>query len=346
MNLALQHFRPVLTLLGALGILLAAFGLIGCGTTPHADKAAGPEASQAQPGLSAQARFELDRKAILGMVGEYKVRFDFHEIMPVRQGYELAEPYHSEATELVKVISDTGSFISLQHLLVVWTEGKPHVVKHWRQDWQYEGTEMYRFAGENRWLPTSVAEADARGAWVQSVFQVDDSPRYWGVGRWSHADGVSTWSAESNRPLPRRESTRRSDYQIVGGVNTHIITPQGWVHEQRNRKIDIHNDQSPVIALEIGVNTYTKTDQVDFAAANEYWEKTRAYWQQVRAEWQEVYAQREPIELADRVRGDTMSTHFFDLSDLYWGKPDASQAREQIREIIKAFLTRPAVARQ
>jgi hypothetical protein len=316
-------YRPLTTLAAAAAVIAAALGMFGCAS-----------------------KFERDRAAILGMAGEYEVTFEFEEIEAVRDGYELAEPYKTGATELVKVIADEGEFISLQHLLVVWMDdGEPHVIKHWRQDWTYEGTQMYDFAGENRWNPTTISPADAEGAWVQSVYQVDDSPRYWGIGKWEHERGVSTWSAPTNRPLPRREHTKRDDYQIVGAINTHIVTADGWVHEQLNRKIDIHNEASPVIAIEEGLNTYTKTGEVDFSEAEEFWENSEKYWAEVRAVWADVFAKRQPIKLEERWRGDTMFTHLFDLADLYWGEEDVSEARGEVREIIDQFLSRPVAQR-
>src|SRR5690606_21853417 len=113
-----------------------------------------------------------------------------------------------------------------------------HVVKHWRQDWQYEGAKGYDFQGENVWEPTTYSKAQARDGWMQSVYQVDDSPRYWGVGQWVHRDGVSTWTSSlTNRPLPRREFSKRSDYQVLAAINTHVVTDDGWMHYQSNYKL-------------------------------------------------------------------------------------------------------------
>lgn len=286
-----------------------------------------------------------DRDAILAMAGTYKVSFDFEETVALRAGYELKDPYHSEADELVIVIKDEPTFISLQHILVVRHDGETHVVKHWRQDWRYEETRGYDYAGDNTWRPQAYSDAQADGAWVQSVYQVDDSPRYWGIGRWQHRDGVSTWtSSTTNRPLPRREHSVRDDYSILAAVNTHVVTKNGWVHYQHNHKLDPSNKDQPVIALESGVNRYIKTPDQGFDKAHEYWQKTAPYWQEVRAAWNDVFAKRETVKLANRVQGDTLFTHLFDLSDLYWGKPDASAARPEINTIINAFMQPEQVA--
>lgn len=334
-------FHPVLTALGALAVLLAATGMIGCSAT---QTAGGACADCADCETAVANRFEQDRKAILGMAGEYDVTFDFQETMAIRDGYELKKPYHSEASELVVVVEDTDEFISMQHLLVVKHGDKTHIVKHWRQDWRYQGTAGYDFEGNNVWQPITYSDGEAEGAWVQSVFQVDDSPRYWGVGRWQHRDGVSTWSAATHRPLPRREITKRSDYKVLGAVNTHVVTDSGWMHYQHNRKIDKDHATQPVIAIESGVNTYKKTTQTDFSAAKEYWDKTAPYWAQVRAAWSDVYGKQQTLRLKSSWKGYKMYTHFFDLADLYWGKADASKARAEIDKLISAFNDTEQVA--
>jgi len=337
-------FRPLLTLAAALAVLAAAGGLLGCSSTQTAQADAGTDdqfavavACEECETADKQTKFEQDRAAILGMAGEYDVTFEFEETMALRDGYELKEPYKSQASELVKVIKDTGETISMQHLLVVGHGDEQHVIKHWRQNWEYQADAGYEFQGENVWQPITFDDEQAEGAWVQSVYQVDDSPRYWGVGTWEHRDGVSTWSAATNRPLPRREFSKRDDYQVLGAVNTHVVTDAGWMHYQSNYKLDKKAETEQVIALESGVNTYAKTDSTDFTKANEYWDKTAAYWQEVRDAWSQVYAERETIELANRWKGDKMYTHMFDLADLYWGKDDASEARPRINEVIAAF---------
>ena len=85
-----------------------------------------------------RAHFERDRETILAMAGDYKVRFDMQESTPWMAGYEPLDRKISGGHESVRVIEDTGTKIVLQHLLVVGAEGEEFVIKHWRQDWEYE----------------------------------------------------------------------------------------------------------------------------------------------------------------------------------------------------------------
>ncbi|MEM1355550.1 MAG: DUF6607 family protein [Planctomycetota bacterium] len=342
-------YRPILTLASAAMVLAALFGLLGCTSAQTVATSGDPESSCSDCSgcatLSAKEKFEQDRRAILAMAGEYRVTFEFEETMAVREGYELKEPYTTGAHEMVVVAEDTGTRIALQHLLVVGHGGQTHVIKHWRQDWEYQVTEGYSFQGDNEWEPATIEAGQAPGVWMQSVYQVDDSPRYWGAGQWVHRDGVSTWTGSlTNRPLPRREYTKRSDYQILGAVNTHVVSEGGWMHYQSNYKLDTQNAEQPVIALESGTNTYRKTEDFDFSAAEEYWENTHAYWAVVREAWSEVYAERETVKLRKTWRGDPMFSHIFDLADEYWGEEDPAEARAKIDAVISEFMKPDAVA--
>ena len=251
------------------------------------------------PGLSA---LERDRRAILAMAGTFRTTFDFLEVMGFRGAYTPDRPYQSWGTEYVYVVRDEPRFISLQHLLVMFMQGDggkvagPFVTKHWRQDWRYEDREMLTYRGRLTWARERVAPADARGAWTQAVYQVDDSPRYEAVGRWEHFAGVSTWrSATTWRPLPRREWSVRHDYDVLIGANAVTITPTGWVHEEDNLKVALDGAAGPGTALakEIGLNRYERVLDFDDGAGRRYQERTEPFWAEVRRAWADV-ARRHP----------------------------------------------------
>jgi hypothetical protein len=136
------------------------------------------------------SKFERDRRAILAMAGGYRTSFDFLEVAGFTKGFKPDRPYQSWATEKIYVLEDRGDFMSLQHLLVMLfldKEGKvqgPFVTKHWRQDWQYEPADQLLYRGNNTWERVEVSQDDRPKVWRQSVYQVDDSPRYSGVARW------------------------------------------------------------------------------------------------------------------------------------------------------------------
>ena len=255
------------------------------------------------PGLTA---FERDRVAILAMAGEFRTSFDFLEIAGFTPAYQPTRPYRSWGTEKVYVIEDRGDFISLQHVLVMrirgadGTDGPPIVTKHWRQDWRYEPHEVLVYRGRHTWERIAVDPATRRGAWSQTVYQVDDSPRYGDVGRWQHEANYSAWtSGEGWRPLPRREFSVRDDYDVLVGTNRHVILPRGWVHEQANNKRRLGTPEQPaaVLARELGINRYERIRDFDFTPGDRYLGATAALWQAVRAEWDALAGRGQPLRL-------------------------------------------------
>src|SRR6185295_13483668 len=202
-----------------------------------------------EPGLSA---LERDRRAILAMAGPYRVSFDFLEVVRFDPRLKPDAPYQSWGTEYVFVSEDRGEFIALQHVLVMRMQlengavGEPMVMRHWRQEWRYQPDSLLAYEGANTWARRPLSEDQRGGVWVQSVFQVDDSPRYAARGRWQHSDGASTWiSDETWRPLPRREFSVRKDYQVLVGTNRHTITANGWVQEENNLKLALDGPGKP-----------------------------------------------------------------------------------------------------
>ena len=286
------------------------------------------------------ASFEQDRESILAMTGDYKVTFDFTETVPFIEGYVLKDPKLSGGHESVRVIEDRGDFISLQHLLVVGPDDAPVVVKHWRQDWQYEPARVLTFIGGNAWEWRDVPASARAGTWSQTVYQVDDAPRYGAVATWTYEDGIAEWTpAHEWRPLPRRDMTTRDDYHAVDAVNRHVITPWGWVHEQDNSKLML--DGSPrVLVREVGVNTYRAFGDYPVSAAEEYWDGTAAFWAGVRAEWDRIAA--ENARFAITIKGETEDL-YMPLLDLAGavkdGEKDLEPALVEAREVINSFVT-------
>lgn len=309
-------------------------------TTPRIAALAALSCAAALPALAQDSAFEKDRDAILAMAGDYKVTFDFRETVQLTEGYALKEPKLSGGYEIVRVIEDTGEFISLQHILVVGPEGEEFPIKHWRQDWTYEPTEVLTFIGGNAWEMRAVSEEDADGAWAQEVYQVDDSPRYGAVGGWSHENHVSQWTPPAEwRPLPRRDMTTRDDYDAVLAVNRHTITPGGWVHEQNNSKLVLDADPN-VLVREIGVNTYRKDDGFPVEVGDTYWNATKDYWAGVRDAWEALEASGEPFGLTMQGEPEALYQPLLELAgEVEEGTKPAEDAISEARSVITEFTT-------
>ncbi|KWV92099.1 DUF6607 family protein [Erythrobacter sp. YT30] len=269
---------------------------------------------------AAKAAFEADRQTILSMAGDYKVTFDMQESTAWMEGYEPLDPKKSGGYESVRVVEDTGTKIVLQHLLVVGSEDDPYVVKHWRQDWEYEPEQILTYEGGDTWELTDVPEAMRAGRWSQTVYQVDDSPRYAGWGEWETSLGVKRWRSNwTTRPLARRDAVRDPIYDRYVGINRHQITPTGWIHWQDNTKMMPDTDGSgemvPVVQ-EYVLNTYERFDDYNVAAADSYWGKTEGYWQAVRDKWDEVAAANNGIRIEQEANvGTSIAGELLKLAD-------------------------------
>lgn len=293
--------------------------------------------------------FERDRRAILAMAGGYRASFDFLEVEGYTAGYTPAKPYQSWGTEYVYVIEDRGSFISLQHVLVMEILGEdgevmgPFVTKHWRQDWTYEDDAILHYRGYGRWERRTLDDDTRRGTWSQAVWQVDDSPRYEGYGRWRHEGDFSVWESEATqRPLPRREFSVRDDYQALYGTNIHTITPEGWTHRQDNLKAVLSDTgaRDHFLAREYGVNRYQRITGFDFSPGDEYLQRTAPFWAEVRAIWDEIVEQHPRFVLAGEVDGEKMFSPLFAYAEEQVDENfDPAEGRAEARAIIERYLT-------
>lgn len=293
----------------------------------------------------APSRFEQDRQAILAMAGDYRVRFDMRETIAFLPGYDPLAPKTSGGHEVIRVIEDSGDRISLQHMLVAEHDGETFVIKHWRQDWVYQPETVLTYYGPDQWTLTEVPAPQRAGAWSQTVWQTDDSPRYGGVGRWSYDNGVAQWESDVTlRPLARRDAVRHPDYDRYVGTNRHALTPTGWVHLQDNVKLGpVEGDGEGLAAFvhEDVVNTYTRFDGYEVAAADAYWAATRDYWAQVRAAWDEAIAASDGVHVDEEAEwGSVVSQRLMELADqVDDGEVDTATAAATARGLIRAATT-------
>jgi hypothetical protein len=261
------------------------------------------------------------------MAGDYRVTFDFLEIADFPPDAKRDKPYQSWGTERIYVDNDTGSAISLVHILemrIVQDDGStsdPIVTKHWRQTWQYEPKELVEYKGRERWDRRKLSSEERKGGWSQTVYQVDESPRYASVGRWNHSSSFSTWlSGDTWRPLPRREWSVRKDYQVLLGTNRHTITPTGWLQEENNLKAVLTPDRTidaanPYVAREYGVARYSRISGGDFAAADEYYQRTRHFWGNVLTAWHVLFRDHSQISLRAPVDQAGLFQKLFEYAD-------------------------------
>ncbi|PKV49246.1 hypothetical protein ATE84_1266 [Aquimarina sp. MAR_2010_214] len=281
---------------------------------------------------NAQSKKVQDKNAIKKMCGCYEVTFNFAETFQYSKDslYKPSKTKVASALEWAQLIEDDKNKVSIQHLLQVGDPSKPHIVKHWRQDWIYQNTNFYMFNGNNSWNYESKSASEVKGQWTQKVYQVDDSPRYEGSATWVHVDGKSFWENRTDAPLPRREYTKRSDYNVTVRGNRHEITKNGWVHDQNNDKVIREAGKADVIlAKEKGYNTYVKVDDSKCKAAANWWKENNQKWALVRNKWENVYGRNADLVLEAKVDNKPLYKHLFS---------DENIKEKDINKVIESFV--------
>jgi hypothetical protein len=293
--------------------------------------------AQKEMSASEQQKLKQDKEAIKAMEGCYKVTFEFAETFSPDTAYKYHDRKFDWGTEYVKIINETETTISLQHLLIV---GGGMVIKHWRQDWIYQNTEFLSFVQDRTWKKITVSPNKAKGTWTQKVYQVDDSPRYEGYGTWVHVDGRHFWESTTDAPLPRREHTKRSDYNVMKRFSHIEITDYGWVLDQDNEKIIRENGNDKLLVQEKGLEKF-HSGNYNCKDAVKWWNENEKFWADVRTVWNEVTAaSKKGIQLKTKVNDKLLYEQLFEAGSKY------SQAKEynsegataEIRKIIQSYL--------
>jgi len=283
--------------------------------------------------INAQNKKKQDQDAIKNMCGCYEVTFNFAETFNYSQDslYKPSETKVDKGLEWAQLVEDSDNKIVIQHLLQVGSPESPYIVKHWRQDWLFENTDFYMYNGDNKWTYVSKPKKEVKNQWSQKVYQVDDSPRYEGSATWVHVDGKSFWENITTAPLPRREYTKRSDYNITLRGNRHQTTDTGWVHDQDNEKVLREDGKEDVIlAKEKGYNTYVKVEDSKCQAAQDWWKTNQIKWSKVRTKWESVFARHQDLALQAKVDNKVLYKYLFDDENY--------STSEQINPIIESFI--------
>jgi hypothetical protein len=263
--------------------------------------------------IDAQSKKTKDQTAIKEMCGCFEVTYNFAETFNYSKDttYKPSKNKISSALEWAGLVIDDKNKISIQHILQVGNPAKPMIVKHWRQDWLYQNTNFYMYNGDNNWTFQQKAKKEVKKQWTQKVYQVDDSPRYEGSGTWVHLNEKSYWESTTTAPLPRREYTKRNDYNITMRNNRHQINDAGWFHDQDNSKLLRTDGKDVLIANEKGYNVYKKVADSRCRVAQEWWDKHNEKWQSVRNKWNEIFNRNTDLTLETKVDNKPLYKHLF-----------------------------------
>lgn len=267
---------------------------------------------------AAQAQAPKDREKIDKLCGCFEVEFKYAETFSPNSNYKFHDREAiSGGTELTLPIEVSDKKIVMQHLLVI---SDSMIVKHWREEWTYENPVIWKFEGDKVWTKKTVSPEQVKGKWTQTVWEVSDEPRYQGFSQWVNLDNKVIWQNTTDAPLPRREYSTRSDYNILKRTNRLAINDSGYIHEQDNQKIIRKNGVDELLAEEKGINSYKRIDDKECAAAKVYWEKNKTFWTKVRKTWDDYIATQTTISLKSKVDGKVLHDALFALAKDYSSK--------------------------
>ncbi len=288
--------------------------------------------------ILANAQKSTDIAAIKGQCGCFDIKFSYAETFAPDKNYQYHDRYVTGGREWVFVDEESKDKLVLMHLLVI---NDTMVIKHWREDWQYENTDLLAFDKGLTWKATQLPKNQVKGQWSQSVFEVNDMPRYEGTASWIHKDGQHLWANITDAPLPRREYTKRSDYQVLRRNNRIHVTPDGYLHEQDNDKVIRDASGDKLLAQEKGLNDYKKIDDEKCKIATEFWAKNREYWVDVRTVWGQLIAQNKGISL--KAKSDDGKMLWKELDEVVEslkakGEKNATKRQAEIRSVINKYL--------
>lgn len=287
----------------------------------------------------ANAQKKVDIDAIKGQCGCFDVKFSYAETFAPDKSYQFHDRYQTGGREWVFVDEESkDNRLVLMHLLVI---GDTMVIKHWREDWVYENTDLLAYQKGTEWKALILPKNEVKGQWTQKVFEVNDMPRYEGSASWIHKDGKHIWTNTTDAPLPRREYTKRSDYQVLKRNNRIHVTDTGYLHEQDNDKIIRDATGDKLLAQEKGLNNYVKIDDANCKLATEFWTKNRPYWVDVRTVWGELLAQNKGLNINTKLSDGRMLWKEIDnLVEKFKQQniQDVTNRRIAIRGLINEFL--------
>ncbi len=291
-------------------------------------------------GLStmANAQKSEDLKAIKGQCGCFDVKFSYAETFAPDKDYKFHDRYKTGGREWVFVDEESKDKMVLMHLLII---GDTMVIKHWREDWVYENTDLLAFQKGTEWKANVLPKNQVKGQWTQKVFEVNDMPRYEGTASWVHKDGKHLWANITDAPLPRREYTKRSDYQVLKRNNRIHVTEKGYLHEQDNDKIIRNAEGDKLLAQEKGLNDYVKIDDAKCKLATEFWAKNREYWLDVRNVWGQLLAQNKGLNIKTKTEDGKMLWKEIDelVEDFKKkGEGDSQKRQVAIRGLLDKYL--------
>ena len=281
---------------------------------------------------------EKDIESIKNLCGCFEVDFKYKETFSHKKNYIVNDAYETSALEWVSYEPQIDGTIKLQHILII---DSSMIIKHWREDWLYENNDIYQYDKNYKWKKTTLSPEKTKGTRTHKVYEVDDRPQYDGVATFAYFDGNTLWQSTVDAPLPRREYSKRTDYNVMNRGNRLYINSNGFMHEQDNKKIKrSDNVADTLIAEEKGYNIYKKIDENKCKSGIDWWQKNKIFWLDVRTVWNELLPSLPSLAIEHTVEDKKLHERLNKLNEEYINAKsyNSKKAKEEILKTIKLHL--------
>lgn len=288
--------------------------------------------------ITAGAQTVQDKTSIDKLCGCFAVTFNYAETFTndTTHTFKSHPRDNRSVVEYELPLLKTDKKVVIQHILVV---PGGTVIKHWREDWDFEKTEQWQYVKDHIWKKVKLLPREVKDTWTQSVWEVTDAPRYMGAGKWVQLNKEVFWLNTTDAPLPRREYTTRNDYNVMNRTNRLVVSDKGYVHEQDNKKIiRADNVVDSVLAEEKGYNNYVRLPEGDCAAAKTFWNEDKAaFWLAVREAWDDILNHANFVQLQGKVDGKRLYEALDDLENAQV----VSDRKLAIRQLLDKYVRTP-----
>lgn len=293
--------------------------------------------------------FEQDRKNILNLSGCFNVDYSYAETKVIKEGYELDSRIYDATNgktvkEYIAVLSDEGTRIRLQHILMVQNAtGTLVKMKHHGENWTYEKPVHYEFVGAGQYQPRVME--DVEGTWTREITNLDDGPRYQCAAKWDYSQLEPAWECENFSPIPGREfrDMQRRDYNSMQRVTKVLSYPWGWLERQRNQKVIFENGERTPLVEELGKDFYIRLPDSHCQEAKAWAQPRQAFWSLSQSAWNEILDGQRSITVKPQVGGQPLYAKLWALeADLFekvqHSEFEQSEALRQIKMLIEEYL--------
>lgn len=173
-------------------------------------------------------------------------------------------------------------------------------------EWRWQEIEMILFRKPFFWQKVSLNEGITRNTWMLRKYFASGDPNYQCIASWHHSFNHHSWECFTWSPLPERERSQRSQYNVLARGAVYRATHLGWRHEQNNEKVLLEAGRADWLAQERVEIDYRKVHPKECRKASTYWRNNKNIWHDVQEQWARIFAERGSVQFNSEQARDAL----------------------------------------